>query len=548
MGTELSRRSFLKGAAIAGASAAAVGALAGCSSSGAAAEGATEIAGAEGIGSASYADQVSSTMECDYCVIGSGTCGMTSAIEAAQNGLSVIVLEKRNLLGGTSTVAEEFFALGTHWQEEAGYLDQCQIPDVFNRTCEYSHYKSNADATKAFFTMSKENFDWMEKQGVTFMTVHSHGPSVPSAHVYEGLGEQMIATLTGVAEKAGVQFITEAPAKGLKVEDGVVKGVYAETADGILEVDAKAVMLATGGYTNNPDMMLEYCDIDGSRMAPQGVIGRDGDGINMALIDAGAQLWSSMGVPMCFGPALRQAPFGSQLAVLAGVPALWVNEKGNRFGNEGNHSFSHLGNMMRQQKGVYALVDSAQLEAIVGGAHNGSGRYYLAGDPMDTLMGDIDANMASEQPDLTKVDTLDEAAEWAGIDPEALKETVEHYNELCAAGQDTDYFKESEWLVPVQTGPFYVLELAIGQFTTADGIKINEYAQVIGADDEPIPGLYAGGSDAGGLQGDTYDVGICPGSQQGWSCFCGRTAAQNAALESLFANMAKVQLLKLARR
>ena len=468
-------------------------------------------------------------MECDFVVLGSGTCGMTSSITAAQAGLNVICLEKRDIIGGTSNFAEEFFALGTHWQEEAGVLDQCQIPDVFNRTCEYSHFKSNADATMAYLNASKDNFDWMEEQGVTFVTVHPHGPSVPSAHVYEGLGAQMIETLKGVADKEGVQFITEARAKGLKVEDGVVKGVYAETPNGILEVDAKAVMLATGGYTNNPDMMAEYCGIDGDRIAPQGAPGREGDGINMALVDAGAQLWDSMGVPMCFGPALRQAPFGTQLAVLAGVPALWVNEKGRRFGNEGNHSFSHLGNMMRQQKNVYAIIDSAQLEAILGGAHHGSGRYYLAGDIMDTLMDDIDANMASEQPDLAKVETLDEAAEWAGVDADALKETVEHYNELCAAGEDTDYFKESEWLVPVQTGPFYVLDLAIGQFTTADGIKINENAQVIGANDEPIPGLYAGGSDAGGLQGDTYDVGICPGSQQGWSCFCGRTAAKNAA-------------------
>ena len=104
------------------------------------------------------------------------------------------------------------------------------------------------------------------------------------------------------------------------------------------------------------------------------------------------------------------------------------------------------------------------------------------------------------------------------------------YNELCAKGEDEDFMKDPAWLTPVgEEGPYYLFKHCIGVFTTCDGVHVNEYAQVLNADGEPVPGLFAGGMDAGGLMGDAYDVSVAPTSTQGWCVYCGRTAAQFAA-------------------
>ena len=92
-----------------------------------------------------------------------------------------------------------------------------------------------------------------------------------------------------------------------------------------------------------------------------------------------------------------------------------------------------------------------------------------------------------------------------------------------------EYNKPAEFLSPVKTGPYYAFEQALAYFTTVGGLKVSNDAQVIDKDGKVIPGLYAGGSDAGGIYGDTYDVGLAAGSQVGWAVNSGRMAAQHAA-------------------
>ena len=101
---------------------------------------------------------------------------------------------------------------------------------------------------------------------------------------------------------------------------------------------------------------------------------------------------------------------------------------------------------------------------------------------------------------------------------------------MCEAGFDEDFLKAPEWLTPVgDEGPYYLFKHCIGIFTTCDGVHVNENAQVLNANGEPVPGLFAGGMDAGGLMGDAYDVAVAPTSTQGWCVFCGRAAAKFVA-------------------
>ena len=128
-------------------------------------------------------------------------------------------------------------------------------------------------------------------------------------------------------------------------------------------------------------------------------------------------------------------------------------------------------------------------------------------------------------------DTLDELAGKIGVDAEQLKATIERYNGFAETGVDLDFSKNAEYILPLrdEDGPYYAFDLALGIFTTVGGLQVDTEARVLDADDHPIPGLYAGGCDAGGLFGDSYDVGYCAGSQQGWCVHSGKVAAESAA-------------------
>mgnify|MGYP003104713114 CR=1 FL=1 len=126
-------------------------------------------------------------------------------------------------------------------------------------------------------------------------------------------------------------------------------------------------------------------------------------------------------------------------------------------------------------------------------------------------------------------DTIEELAKAAGLDPAALRSTLDAYDAMCDSGEDTQFAKPAEYLNTLADGTYYGFEVYNGYFCTVGGIKVTPMTEVVGDDDAVIPGLYAGGCDAGGLYGDTYDVGIAAGSQASWAINSGRLGAKNAA-------------------
>lgn len=126
-------------------------------------------------------------------------------------------------------------------------------------------------------------------------------------------------------------------------------------------------------------------------------------------------------------------------------------------------------------------------------------------------------------------DTIETLAEKASIDKDTFTETVRRYNELVDKGVDEDFLKPAQYLTPLKEGPFYAFESNDAFYTTVGGVKINANVQVLDENDEIIPGLYAGGVDAGGLCGDTYDFQSAPGEQSSWAMNSGRLAAKHVA-------------------
>ena len=244
---------------------------------------------------------------------------------------------------------------------------------------------------------------------------------------------------------------------------------------------------------------------------------------------------------MWFGGCLPGLMYGTELyCATAFQPLLWVNENAERFIDEeySEHNFSFSGNGHSSQKKVFSLLTKAQMDSFVtDGCICGCGAYLLAGTKLDgsatglAMWDEYQQQVDNGNEYIHTADTLEELAEMCGLDPEKLKNTVETYNGYCDAGEDGDFAKPAEYLLPLkeEDGPYYAFQLVPGVFTTVGGISINDCCQALNEAGEPIVGMYAAGCDAGGLVGDSYDVGICEGSKQCWCAYSGKLAAEHIA-------------------
>ena len=516
----ISRRQFLKGMA-----AGATGlALSGIVSS----AGFPKASADEGAESKEY--DVVKTYDVDFAIIGSGMTGSSAAVQAAELGMSTILVEKLGYTGGSTNVAEGIFGLGSKIQEEAGQLEELPtVAELLKETQEYTHYNCNSHVIKRFYEKSGDNINWLLEQGCTLGV--NDMPMKNMRHSYTATkGAGPIKDLTAKAQEAGVTYLMNTTALELIVEDGAVTGLYAENDEGYLRINAKAVLIATGGYAGNPDMLKKYAHVaSGEFIKDCGMPGRNGDGINMALAAGGTE-WTHMGVLQNFGPITKNDVYGSHLYAATAVAGFRFNEKGERYGDETMDllNFAFSGNTMQQQKASFSFVTDAQIDQWVteGGAYGG-GVFLNGMGPLTTLREKLEAEMNSEDPQVFKCETIDIVAEKAGVDAGTLKASIARYNELCAKGQDEDFLKDPAWMIPVsEEGPYYLFRHKIGIFTTCDGLRVNEYAQVLNDEGEPVKGLFAGGCDAGGLLGDAYDVTVAPCTTQGWCLYCGRESAK----------------------
>ena len=470
-------------------------------------------------------------MTADVVVVGAGGAGLSASIMAAQKGLDVILLEKNGFPGGTTLMVEGMFAVDSHFQKEAN-VDIDKV-NLFQRVQEYNHCLSNSAILHKFFDESAGAIDWLENLGVKFEGVTFMGDSVQTWHVFEGLGEGFVNSMHKAAVEAGVQLLLETPGKELVMEEGKVKGIIAETQDGKkLSIEAPVVILATGGYSDNPEMMEEYVGVSPEYSAQAGVAGRTGDGINMG-IKAGADTFY-LGTAMFYGGQLRGIPFGNHLyAASAFQPTMvCINQDGMRFADESiaGRNFSFFGNAMKNQRRVISILNKSMLDSFVDdGCIMGAGQYTLPGAKLTELYSQLDEQIEKGNKGIYIADTLDELAAQVDINADVLNETMATYNGYCETGKDVSLGKEARFLRSMTEGPWYAFDLAVGYFTTVGGLKINENAQVLDKQGAAIPGLYAAGTDGNGIYGDSYDVVICAGSAQGWAVNSGRFAAIDAA-------------------
>lgn len=515
--TNLSRRGFLQGAGAAAAVVATAGMLAGCSAN--SSEGNADSSAA---GASAAAYEPAESMDVDIVVVGAGSSGVAAAVQAAELGATTLLLEKNTKCGGNGQLTEGMFALNSQMQKDLGVGDDVTFRQIIAAEQEFFNYRINALLWKDMVGASGDDIDWMASRGVKFSGVvdgyHGLG-KFDCFHWFEdGKGSNYIDPMVASAESMGATVMTETSALDLIVDNGQVKGLYAEKADGsILQVNAKAVILCSGGYAQNEEIMLER-GWDLTYSHNNGIEGHDGDGLRMA-IAAGA---NDVSRERCF---LREAySFGIDFfavmpqTIHRGGPVLWVNEDAERYTNENCGHFvpQCVGNAVHTQSTSYQVLSQEIVD------------YFMAANDYPELPADLDeAAQACPGENFYKADTIAELAEKQGLDAAALEATVARYNELCDKGEDDDYDKEAEFLIPVKTGPFYIMRQDMAFWTSIGGIDANRKMEVITSKGDPIPGLYSADTDSCNLYRETYTMSI-PASCNANNCYSGRTAAKNA--------------------
>ncbi len=473
----------------------------------------------------------------DVVVVGTGAAGTSAALEAAQHGAKVLLLEKGRHTGGSSNYTEGLFAVDSYLQKEQGI--KVSGTDVLKEEVEYSKFKADSRIWRKYIDNSADTVQWLKDQGVEYEGVQAMGAGEATWHIYKGMGQSVLHdALLPKAEKNGVEILTLTTATQLHTDDNdAICGITIQSVETkeTQDISTSAVILATGGYLNNAKMMADLTPYDTSRLIPVSSGKGTGDGLRLGW-QTGAKQYGT-GMAMLFGgylkdpdePSFKMMP--SQMNAAAGQqPLLWVNEKGERFVDESVvYNFSYAGNAMYTQNQVYSVLDQGVIDRMIkDGNFMGLGVYVKRGEKMTKLQDELDAAVAAKKPFIFKADTIEELAEKMGVPVETFTKTVNTYNSYCETGDDQQFGKDSDYLVSVNHGPYYGFKLNIGAFCTMGGMQVTTQNEVMNEDGEAIKGLYAAGNDAAGLTGDTYGPNM-PGTCVGYAFYSGRNAGKHAA-------------------
>ena len=563
----MSRRGFLTGFGAVGALAAA-GALTGCGAPSTQTK--TERESAEKAKETSWREKpafpkkISETFDADIVVVGAGNGGMVAATTAAQNGAKVIVLESCN---GVACAREAIGALNS---DLAGAEHHEDVAKLINYASQVESGDINPPLYRTWAEKSGEMIGWMaetlEPLGMVFPfewhvpdDAHAYYPAMcfnPCLGEYNPDGPnytayQHVKMLQVAFEELGgeIKFLT--PAEQLVQDaDGRVTGVIATTEDGsYIQVNAaKGVIVCTGGYGANQQMLddlqpgvTDWC-VTGS------ATGEKGQGIKMALW-AGAQLeagggsmiWNRGGMTddTTFGK-----PYNGNLFIMGSQPYLHVNTLGERFMNEdqcypmsyamgcnqpGHYSWEVFDAKYYEDAERFDTCGCSRIVPAPSGTAFNADVYSLEACGKENLDG-FWINPALESGVLKKADTLSELADIMGFEGETKKTflaTVERYNQLYKEGEDKDFGKPMYRMSSVEKAPFYAARIAGTMLVTIHGVITDTNSQPLREDGSVIEGLYVCGNDQGGFYPHHYPSNFT-GINAGRTATFSRIAAKHA--------------------
>lgn len=475
------------------------------------------------------------TIDTEIVIIAAGPSGLAAAAQASENGSKVTVFEKANTVGGAANMGMGPFGIGTRHQK--AMMVDMTVEKAFNMFMEYTHWRVDANLVKKYFENSGDTIAWLEDMGIEFAGAYKYFPKSESTwHIVAvngGIGRNggaiMNKGMMDYAIQNGAEFFLETPVHKILLDsEGKVSGVLAKGPDGEeIQANCKAVIVATGGMGDNPQMIKEYTGLEFRKdIFNFAIPGLKGDGIRMVGEIGGAE--SEVTFEMIY--ILPESDHGPDcIPAVFMQPNLMVNLQGRRFLNEEqmqNNTFT--GNAIAIQKGRtgVSIIDSSILKGYI---RNGLDVVNFVHHPDDVSDFDsaIEDGLKQGNGDYVKADTIEELAEKLGIDPDVLVETIDDYNDKCDSVDD-QFYKSKQFLKPIVKAPFYAARFRPGAYGTLGGIKIDDETRVLNKDWDPIPGLFAAGTDTCTIFGDSY-MFLLPGNTMGYCLNTGRFAGNGAS-------------------
>lgn len=526
---EMTRRNLLKGAAVLSVGAA-VG-LAGCAAPKRDSLSETGEAG-------DAAPEVVETYDCDLVVVGGGASGVACMAKATENGLKVLLLESTEAVGGATLAGvSTMFCLEDEFHGAIG-MGGLTPGDLMAVEHPNSQYRTNGALWIKMMRESKDYKKWIEDNGGSFTPYAEVPPEwmaenqinckntfqLPPLIMAEGGDKQCVLPLHDAAVAGGAQVLLNTTATALiQDENGVVCGLYADTKEGPIQVNAKGVVMATGGFSNNYDMVKRQGFKDIDNVINVGMTYSNGFGVGEAIKAGGLDMIreSSPMSAACveaFPGRFWSDPYNGNNGFAVFGKAVMVNQDGNRFVDEGFSQVNPLRQPMpvKENKRTYVIFDEPLFVEHFSPLFN-------AGDPSQVL---ADA-VANGEDSLYKCDTAEDCAEAFGIDAATLKQTIDAYNDYARAGKDDEFGKNPELLQEL-TPPFYIGRVKSAVTNTLGGVATNDHFEVVDDEGEPVPGLYAVGVDGCMLYRNQYTVAVGAGTFS-HNIFSGRRAADAAA-------------------
>lgn len=484
-------------------------------------------------------------IDTDVVVVGAGGAGMTAALEAHNNGAKVVVLEKAAITGGNTVKATGGMnASGTDVQDEdeftpeleqtireniekarTEYPDLTELADTVERqldefmqnpegyfdTAELFELDTlvggrdinNKELVKTLAENSDDGIEWLKENGMDLNTTgYLGGASVERAHkpLVDGktlsVGSFLVPKLTELLQDKEIEIIYDTEVKEILVEDGAAVGVKADN----VTVNAKSVIIATGGFGANLDKIVELkAELEGFVTTNAPTV--TGDGIFMAE-DIGAATVDMEQIQI--HPTVEQETSSLITESVRGDGAILINQDGKRFTDEVGTRDKVSADEIAQPGGYAYLIFDQNMA-----------------DKSSPLQGYIEKGFTKEGQ------TYEELAGQIDVDPQTLVETMNTWNEAVRSKDDTE-FGRTAFTETLETAPFYAIKLSPGIHHTMGGLVINSESQVLDQNNEPIKNLYAAGEVTGGVHGANRLGGNAVADIVVFGRIAGENAAKNA--------------------
>ncbi len=465
--------------------------------------------------------------EADLVVIGSGAAGISAALRADQLGLKVILIEKMSFVGGAISISGgNQVVAGSKLQIAAGVQDD--LPELMVADFMANGNGMNVkELVSLLATHVGEATDWVhEYMGVAYNM--EEGLHVLAEYqkdrelAYKDGGHGFAASARAALEKSGVTIYLQTKAQQLLTDGhGTVVGVKAIEESGKTHLlHASSVILTTGGYGNNPNLLNDKLN----KVLYYGTKSSTGDGILMATtpeLNAATRLMAygkiyPNGVEVSKGHA--KSTIGGNLAVLK-ENGLLINTAGERVVNERSSNKAILKVLLAQDpQMLYLLLDARHFDIFSDEVAEGG----ITHEDLARWM----TQKGAATPKVFKGRTLEELAAQAQMPLENLRETITRFNQWVVQKEDKEFNRPAEFLqVPIGEGPYYLIEQKPRFATTMGGLVVNEQLEVMNQNNAVISGLYAAGELVGGVMGTDSPSG----ANNAWALTSGKFAAERAA-------------------